>query len=96
MLGRRRSHRCLPELQPVGASAGLHVLAWLPPDLDESRVLEEAMRLGVAVDGVGRYRIERRDGPGGLIFGYGNLSERSIEQGVTLLARAVTSAHRSV
>ena len=32
----------LPELRPVGASAGLHVLAWLPPDLDEAAVVEAA------------------------------------------------------
>jgi GntR family transcriptional regulator/MocR family aminotransferase len=81
--------RHLPQLQPVGASAGLHVLAWLPPELNESRVLEEAARLGVQIDGLERYRVSRRDGPGGLIFGYGNLSERAIEEGVRLLARAL-------
>jgi GntR family transcriptional regulator / MocR family aminotransferase len=81
--------RHLPQLQPVGASAGLHVLAWLPSELNESRVLEEAARLGVQIDGLERYRVSRRDGPGGLIFGYGNLSERAIEEGVRLLARAL-------
>lgn len=87
--------RYLPELRPAGASAGLHVLAWLPPGLNESRVLEEAKHLGVDIDGVDRYRITQRGGPGALIFGYGHLSERAIEQGVQLLARAIESARRS-
>ena len=28
--------RHLPDVRPVGAAAGLHVLAWLPPDVDET------------------------------------------------------------
>ena len=36
--------RHLPGLRPVGASAGLHVLAWLPPDLDERRIVRAAAR----------------------------------------------------
>jgi GntR family transcriptional regulator/MocR family aminotransferase len=85
-------HRHLPELQPVGASAGLHLLAWLPPDWDEAAIVEEARRLGVAIDGLDQYRISRQPGKGGLIFGYGNLTERAIEEGIRLLARAVTLA----
>jgi GntR family transcriptional regulator/MocR family aminotransferase len=84
--------RYLPELQPVGASAGLHVLAWLPPGISESRVLEEGKRLGVGIDGLEKYRITRRDGPGALIFGYANLTERAIEEGVRLLAQALAAA----
>jgi GntR family transcriptional regulator/MocR family aminotransferase len=81
--------RYLPEVQPVGASAGLHVLAWLPPGVSESRVLEEAKRRGVGIDGLEKYRITRRDGPGALIFGYANLTERAIEEGIRLLAQAI-------
>lgn len=82
-------HRPLPELQPVGASAALHLLAWLPPDWDEARIVEEARRLGVAIDGLDQYRITRHPGKGGPIFGHGNLTERAIEEGNRLLARAV-------
>ena len=45
--------RHLPRLRPVGASAGLHVLAWLPDDIDEERALEAAGRRGIALVGVG-------------------------------------------
>jgi GntR family transcriptional regulator/MocR family aminotransferase len=84
--------RYVPELQPVGASAGLHVLAWLPGDVNEARVLEEAKRLGVGIDGLEKYRITHRDGPGGLIFGYANLNERAIDEGIRLLAQAIAAS----
>ena len=48
--------RHLPELRPVGASAGLHLLAWLPPDLDETEIIEAAGRSGIRLQGVGRRR----------------------------------------
>ncbi|GIJ61085.1 MocR-like pyridoxine biosynthesis transcription factor PdxR [Virgisporangium aurantiacum] len=78
----------LPELEPVGVAAGQHVVAWLPPDLDEAAVVAAAARHGLVVHGVARYRL-RPAGPGGLIFGYATLSERAIADGVAALADAV-------
>jgi GntR family transcriptional regulator/MocR family aminotransferase len=75
----------VPELEPVGVAAGLHLVAWLPPDLDEATVVAAAARRGLGVYGVGPYRIART-GPGGLIFGYATLGERTIEEGIGLLA----------
>ena len=79
-------HRHLPALRPVGASAGLHVLAWLPPGVDEAAIVERSAALGVAVDGVTPYRIDGRDRPGGLLFGYGAVSGSAIDEGVRLIA----------
>ncbi|MFI7675270.1 PLP-dependent aminotransferase family protein [Actinophytocola sp. NPDC049390] len=78
----------LPDLTPVGAAAGLHLVAWLPPDLDEPSVVAAALDRGVGVHGVGDNRL---GGPGrqGLLFGYASLSERAIAEGVGLLADAV-------
>ena len=45
--------RHVPELRPVGASAGLHVLAWLPDGVDEEAVTARASALGVGVRGLG-------------------------------------------
>jgi GntR family transcriptional regulator/MocR family aminotransferase len=75
----------VPELEPAGVAAGLHLVAWLPPDLDEATVVAAAARRGLGVYGVGPYRIART-GPGGLIFGYATLGERTIEEGIGLLA----------
>jgi GntR family transcriptional regulator/MocR family aminotransferase len=79
----------LPDLEPVGVAAGQHVVAWLPPDLDEAAVVAAAARRGLGVQGVSPFRL-RTAGPGGLIFGYATLTERAIADGVAILAEAVT------
>jgi GntR family transcriptional regulator/MocR family aminotransferase len=80
----------LPELEPTGIAAGLHLVAWLPQDLKEAAVIAAAAREGVAVAGVTPYRLSAAP-RGGLIFGYSNLNERTIADGITRLARAVSS-----
>jgi GntR family transcriptional regulator / MocR family aminotransferase len=80
----------LPELEPAGIAAGLHLVAWLPSDLDEAAVIAAAAREGVAVAGVTPYRLSPAP-RGGLIFGYSDLNERTITDGVTRLTQAVSS-----
>lgn len=84
--------RHLPALRPVGASAGLHVLAWLPEDVDEAAVVGRAAALGVKVSGVSPTHFHPERAPGGLIFGYGTVTTSQIEEGVRLVADAVRSA----
>ncbi len=83
--------RHLPDFRPVGASAGLHVVAWLPPGVDEAGLIERAAALGVAIDGVAPYHAVSPDPPGGLLFGYGTLTEAEIEEGIRLVAQVVDS-----
>jgi len=80
----------LPGLEPTGIAAGLHLVAWLPQGLDEATVIAAAAREGVAVAGVSPYRLSPAS-RGGLIFGYSNLNERAITDGITRLARAVSN-----
>ena len=80
--------RRLPWLRPAGVSAGLHLVTWLPPHLDEDAVIGAARRAGVGLDAVGPYRITN-PGPGGLIFGYATVSERAIAEGVARLAQVI-------
>ena len=80
--------RHLPWLEPAGVSAGLHLVTWLPPHLDEAAVVGAARRAGVGLDAVGPYRITH-PGPGGLIFGYATVSERAIAEGVARLAQVI-------
>jgi GntR family transcriptional regulator / MocR family aminotransferase len=80
----------LPELEPAGIAAGLHLVAWLPDDLDEATVIAAASREGVAVAGVSPYRLSPAQ-QGGLIFGYSDLTEREITDGVERLARALST-----
>jgi len=80
--------RHLPWLEPSGVLAGLHLVTWLPPHLDEAVVVDAARRAGVGLDAVGPYRITN-PGPGGLIFGYATVSERAIAEGVARLAQVI-------
>jgi GntR family transcriptional regulator / MocR family aminotransferase len=79
-----------PALRPAGIAAGLHLVTWLPSDVDEAEVVAAAAARGVAVHGVNQYRLSS-SGPGGLIFGYSSLSERAIVDGVTLIADALAN-----
>ncbi len=69
--------RHLPELRPAGASAGLHVVTWLPDDVDEAVLVARVLSLGVNVNGITPYRRQRGE-PGGLLFGYGMPTEAEI------------------
>jgi GntR family transcriptional regulator/MocR family aminotransferase len=84
-------HRYLPGVRPVGASAGLHVFAWLPEGVDEAALIRRAASAGVGVYGLSRYGYAQSDGPGGLIFGYGSIGERDIVEGVRLVADALAA-----
>jgi len=78
----------LPAVTPTGVSAGLHLVAWLPPGWDEAGIVDDAYRAGVSVDGVRPYRITE-PGPAGLLFGYATVGERAIHEGITVLAQVV-------
>ena len=77
----------LPTLTPAGASAGLHLITWLPPDLSEDDVVTAALARGVHVGGLGGYRATA--GPAALLFGYGKLSPPTIHDSVLLLADVI-------
>ena len=79
--------RHLPDLEPVGASAGLHVLALLPPALDEAAIVSAAAADGIGLSGLTPRRIA--PGPAGLIFGYGGIAETSIDPGIRRLAEVI-------
>jgi GntR family transcriptional regulator/MocR family aminotransferase len=78
----------MPDLEPAGVAAGLHLVAYLPNDLDENTLVEAAARRGLAVYGLAPYRISSA-GRGGLIFGYATLDERTIAEGARILAEAI-------
>ena len=81
--------RHLPALRPTGASAGLHVLAWLPPHLAdrEAEIIAAADAAEIAIAGVSTRRVE--PGPAGLLFGYGVIDESAVEPGIRRLAEVV-------
>jgi GntR family transcriptional regulator/MocR family aminotransferase len=85
--------RHLPELRPVGASAGLHVLAWLPPDITETAVVTAAKQAGIRVQGIGP-RPGGVSAPAGLTFGYGAIDASAIDEGIQRLAAVIAEVRR--
>jgi DNA-binding transcriptional MocR family regulator len=91
---RRVLRERLHDLEPAGIAAGLHLVAYLPGDLDETTLVDAAARRGVALYGLAPYRIAHPGRPG-LIFGYATLDERAIDEGVEVLADVVADARHS-
>jgi GntR family transcriptional regulator/MocR family aminotransferase len=79
----------LPELVPVGVSAGLHVMTWLPAGMSEAAVSAAALERGLGVYGLAPYWMAG-DGPAGLVFGYGGLTVKAVAEGIGILADAVS------
>jgi len=92
LLGALRSQ--LPDFQPAGIAAGLHLVAYLPGDLDETTLAKSAAERGLGIYGLRPYRLST-DGRGGLIFGYATLDEETLRRGVGILARVVDELRRS-
>ena len=78
--------RHLPQLVPVGAAAGLHILTWLPPGEDPARIVDAAAAAGV---GLGSLAPAEGSHPGAIVFGYGAIEEGLIDAGVRRLARVL-------
>ena len=76
-------------MRPIGASAGLHVLAMLPRDIDEEGVVSAAAASGVKVTGLRPTYHDPANAPGGLILGYGQVTTGEIDEGIRLVANAV-------
>ncbi|MEV6410019.1 PLP-dependent aminotransferase family protein [Kribbella sp. NPDC051718] len=91
LVGRLAS--AVPDLRPIGVSAGLHVMTWLPPDLTERDVTQAARERGVGVYGLRPYWVQN-SGPEGLVFGYGSLTEPDVAEGIDLLADAIAAIRR--
>jgi GntR family transcriptional regulator/MocR family aminotransferase len=81
--------RHLPGLEPCGASAGLHVIAWLPPGLEETPFVDAAAAKGIALSGLSRYHNDPATARQGLLFGYGRVTESQIEEGIGVVASAL-------
>jgi GntR family transcriptional regulator/MocR family aminotransferase len=84
----------IPDLRPIGVSAGLHVMTWLPPDLTERDLTQAARERGVGVYGLRPYWVQNA-GPEGLVFGYGSLTQSNIAEGIDLLADAVAAVRKA-
>jgi GntR family transcriptional regulator/MocR family aminotransferase len=76
--------RRLPDCEPTGVAAGLHLVVRLPAGTDEAAALGSARSRGVGLSGLSEHRIE--PGPPALLLGYGRIAEPAIEPAVAALA----------
>lgn len=86
-------HRWLPDTSASGANAGLFELVHLPAEVDESQLLRAAGKRGVGAEGLAMHSFTAH-GAGGVLLGYGNLSEPAIHQGIHLLGEAYAEVRR--
>lgn len=84
----RALSRWLPEATVHGVAAGIQLYAELPAGCDESRIIREAARHGVAVDGISATRVSSL-GPPGLLLSFARLPEHRIDPAIQILAAAI-------
>jgi GntR family transcriptional regulator/MocR family aminotransferase len=70
------------------SDAGMHLIGWLPSEVDDARAAQRVLEEGVDVIPLSRYRL-RTGSPGGLVLGYTAIDEEQIRAGVRRLATAL-------
>jgi GntR family transcriptional regulator/MocR family aminotransferase len=80
----------LPNAGVEGIAAGLHLLARLPPHLNERQILRDAHLHGIRLYGLTDYQIEHRATAPGLVLGYAALTPQAIDAGIAELASLVS------
>ncbi len=82
----------LPQASVGGASAGLHLIAWLPEGSDEAAITDAAARRGVAIHALHQDCVVTAPADPALLLGYGLISEQAIPRAVGELATAAAAA----
>ena len=85
----RRSDSTCPGSIRAAHRPGLHVVAWLPPGVEEAPLVDHAAARGVAVTGWPHYHHDPASARHGLLFGYGRVTEGQIEDGIRIVASAL-------
>ena len=78
----------LPDVRVAGASAGLHLIAWLPEGTEELAITDAAAERGVAIHALHQDCALCAPAPPALLLGYGQISEPAIPRAVRELADA--------
>jgi GntR family transcriptional regulator/MocR family aminotransferase len=76
------------EVQPP--QAGLHLTGWLPPNLDDQQMTQQAASCGLEIIPLSALTLGSSK-PGGLVLGYGAVNEQEIQAGVRQLVSVFPS-----
>src|SRR3984885_12420289 len=71
-------------LEVIGAEAGMHLVALLPPGIDDRQVARQAAQDGISAMPLSMCQL-RKQARGGLILGYGGTNTTEIQDGVRKL-----------
>ena len=77
-----------PDATIAGAAAGLHLVLWLPEDVDEHAIADEAARRALAIYTLHRDFAVTAPYPPALLLGYGMIAEPAIPHAIAQLAAA--------
>lgn len=78
----------LPDWRVSGVAGGLHLMVWMPPDVDEGQLLETAATAGLVLQGV-RPMYGTMPPQDGLVIGYARAPAGLLREAVSRLAEAV-------
>jgi GntR family transcriptional regulator/MocR family aminotransferase len=81
--------RRLPQAAVGGAAAGLHLIAWLPEDADETAISDAAAGRGVAIHTLHQFCATAARRPPAVLLGYGQIAGPAIPRAVQELAVAI-------
>ena len=84
--------RHLPGYRVRGAEAGLQVLLELPSGADETAILRAAARRGIELCNLYEMQLEPEPRDPGLLVGYGNIKDTSIDGAVAALAEVINTS----
>jgi GntR family transcriptional regulator / MocR family aminotransferase len=84
--------RHLPEYRVRGAEAGLQLLLELPPGTDVAAILRAAARRGIELCNLYELQLQPEPMDPGLLVGYGNLRDATIDEAIAALAQVIRAA----
>jgi len=78
-------HELAGILEAAPQESGMHLIGWLPPDVDDKAVAQHAVMVGVEALPLSAFRLQTAQRPG-LLLGYVGFNEDEIREGVRRLA----------
>ncbi|HEY1274354.1 MAG TPA: PLP-dependent aminotransferase family protein [Thermoleophilaceae bacterium] len=81
----------IPDANPTGVAAGLHLYVRLPPHCSEDQLIQATLEHGVHVEGAARHSANRNDAPPALVLGYASLHPATTTRAIAALGAAYTA-----
>ena len=82
----------LPEIQPSGEAAGLHLLLRLPDEPGAGTLLDAAAKHGIRLEDAARNWADHNPQPPALLIGYGALRDSALGHGIKTMAAELHAA----